>query len=152
KFGADVFRYQANSFFDSSVRGRFSFGSLASFQSGTPSRYRQTLALTTHRGFRATDFSFYAQDELRATRTLTISYGLRLESSGGVSEVNGILSNLNGSRFDAIGGAGIGALGTPDLGGEAYSRNNNWAPRLAAAWNPHGGNWVVRGGYGWLYD
>ena len=86
------------------------------------------------------------------SRTFTLSYGLRLESSGGVSEVNGLLSNLDLGRFAPIGGGGTGALGTPDLGGQAFGRNNNWAPRLGMAWNPHSGNWVVRGGYGWAYD
>jgi hypothetical protein len=152
KFGGDVYRYQANSFFDSSFRGRFGYSSLGNFQNGILARYRQTLALTTDRGYRATDFSMYAQDDLRVSRTLTLSYGLRLESSGGVSEVNRILSNLDQNAFLPIGGGGTGALGTPEVGGQAFGRNNNWAPRLGVAWNPHAGNWVVRGGYGWAYD
>jgi len=74
------------------------------------------------------------------------------DASGGVSEVNGILSNLNRDKFEPIGGGGTGPLGTPDLGGRAFERNNNWEPRLGIAWNPHAGPWVIRGGYGWAYD
>jgi hypothetical protein len=104
------------------------------------------------RGNRATDFFLYAQDELRVTHTLTVTYGLRLESSGGVSEVHDILSNLDRNRFAPLGGGGTGPLGTLDLGGQAFQRNNNWAPRLGLAWSPKGNDWVLRGGYGWAYD
>jgi carboxypeptidase family protein len=151
KFGANVFRYQENSFFDSAFRGRFQFTSVANFQSGVPSGFIQNVG-TSVRGNRATDVFLFAQDELRVSRTLTLNYGLRLESSGGVSEVNNILSNLDRDRFAPLGGGGTGPLGTMDLGGTAFQRNNNWAPRLGLAWNPHNGNLVVRGGYGWAYD
>jgi hypothetical protein len=151
KFGANVFRYQENSFFDSSFRGRFRFGSVAAFQTGVPSEFIQNVGNSV-RGNRNTDVFLFAQDELRISPSLTLNYGLRLESAGGVSEVHNILSNLDRDRFTPLGGGGTGPLGTLDLGGTAFQRNNNWAPRLGFAWNPHRGNLVVRGGYGWAYD
>jgi len=151
KFGADVFRYQANSFFDANFRGRIDFSSVTNFQQGTPSRWRQNFGSSV-RGNRSTDIFGFAQDDLRVTSTITLNLGVRFESSGGVSEVNGILSNLNLDGTAPLGGGGTGPLGTLDLGGQAFARNNNWAPRLGIAWNPNHGKLVVRGGYGWAYD
>jgi hypothetical protein len=81
-----------------------------------------------------------------------VNLGLRLESSGGPSEAHNILSNLDTSNPVPLGGGGSGPLGSLDLGGTAYGRNTNWAPRLGAAWNPGHGRLVLRGGYGWMYD
>lgn len=153
KVGADVFRYQANDFFDADFRGRINFSDVPSFQGGTPSRWRQRFG-TSVRGNRATDVFFYGQDDIRVTPTFTANLGLRVESSGGVSEVNGRLSNLNRNGFGPLGGGGVGALGTVDLGRSAFKRNTNWGPRVGLAWNPKrfGNRLVVRSGYAWTYD
>lgn len=151
KFGLDILRYQANSVFDSNLRGTLTFANLADFQNGVPNAYTQRFG-TSRRGNRATDIFLYAQDDFRVTSTFTLNLGIRLESSGGVSEVHNILANLNRNRFSPIGGGGTGPLGSMDLGGTAFARNNNWAPRLGAAWNPNHGRFVIRGGYGWAYD
>ena len=86
------------------------------------------------------------------TRTLTLNLGFRLESSGGVSEGSGQLSNLDPNNTTPIGALGTGPLGGVDLGGTAFHRNWNPAPRLGFAWNPMNGKLVVRGGYGIAYD
>jgi hypothetical protein len=151
KFGFDALRYQANSLFDANFRGTFTYQDLASFQSGTPNGFTERFG-TSARGNRSTDFFSYAQDDFRATNSLTFNMGLRVESSGGVSEVHGLLANLDRSNFSPLGGGGVGALGSIDLGGSAYARNTNWAPRFGFAWNPRGRKLVFRGGYGWAYD
>src|SRR5216684_3547060 len=152
KFGFDAIRYQANSFFDANFRGTFAFnGGLAAFQSGTPTTYTERVG-TSVRGNRSTDYFGFAQDDYRVTNTLTVNLGVRLESSGGNSEVHNILANLHTDVSGALGGGGTGPLGTILLGGNAYDRNWNWAPRFGFAWNPHSGKLVVRGGYGWAYD
>ena len=151
KVGFDAIRYQANSFFDANFRGTFTFGSLSDFQNGIPLSYTQRFG-TSVRGNRSTDYFTFVQDDFRATNSLTFNLGLRLESSGGTSEVNNILANLHTDVSGALGGGGTGPLGTIVLGGEAYQRNWNWAPRVGFAWNPGGGKFVVRGGYGWAYD
>jgi hypothetical protein len=151
KFGGDAFRYQANSTFDSNVRGTVTFASVAAFQAGTPSTWGQNFG-STARGNRSLDVFTFIQDDFRVTNALTLNLGLRVESSGGVSEVDNILSNLNRNNFAPLGGGGTGPLGTLELGGSTFSRNTNWAPRLGFAWNPGLGKWVIRGGYGWAYD
>ena len=151
KFGMDILRYQANSVFDSNLRGTITFANLADFQNGIPNAYTQRFG-TSIRGNRATDVYLFAQDDYRVTSTFTLNLGIRFESAGGVSEVNNILANLDRNNFSPIGGGGTGPLGSIDLGGSAFARNNNWAPRLGAAWNPNRGRFVVRGGYGWAYD
>jgi hypothetical protein len=151
KFGFDAIRYQANSFFDANFRGTFAFASLSDFQSGIPQTYTQRFG-TSVRGNRSTDYFSFAQDDFRVTNTLTMNLGVRLESSGGTSEVNNVLANLHTDASGSLGGGGTGPLGTIVLGGNAYARNWNWAPRFGFAWNPHSGKLVVRGGYGWAYD
>jgi len=151
KFGFDAIRYQANSFFDANFRGTFTFGSLSDFQNGIPQTFTERFG-TSVRGNRSTDYFTFAQDDFRVTNTLTLNLGVRLESSGGTSEINNLLANLHTDVTGALGGGGTGPLGTILLGGNAYDRNWNWAPRVGFAWNPNGGKFVVRGGYGWAYD
>jgi hypothetical protein len=151
KFGGDVFRYQAYSFFDSNLRGSVTFGSLAAFQSGTPTAWTQNFGNSSRHNF-STDAFWFVQDDYRITDTLTLNLGFRLESSGGVTEENNILSNLDPNNKTPLGGGGTGALGGIDLGGASFHRNENPAPRLGAAWNPNRGKLVVRGGYGLAYD
>ena len=151
KFGADVFRYQENAVNDTGARGEFFFNSLAGFQSGSPVGYLQFIG-DPARAYRSTDVFLFAQDDIRVTSTFTLNIGLRLESSGGVSEVHNILANLDTASQAPLGGGGSGPLGSIDLGKTAFGRNTNWAPRLGAAWNPGNGRLVLRGGYGWMYD
>lgn len=151
KFGYNFERIQANSTFDSNVRGTFVFADFANFQAGTPVQYTQRFGGSI-RGNRVLNQGFFFQDDWRVTRTLTLNLGIRTEIAGGVSEVNGIISNLNLNRQEALGGAGTGALGTIVPGGTAFDNNTNWGPRFGFAWNPGGGKWSVRGGYGLTYD
>ena len=151
KFGAEVERIQANSFFDSNVRGTFTFLTLRDFLDGKPFQYQQRFGNSV-RGNRIWNEAFFAQDDWRIRRDLTLNLGVRLEVAGGTSEINGILSNLNLNKHDALGGAGAGPYGAFDLGGTYTHTNYNWAPRFGFAWNPNGGKMVVRGGYGIAYD
>lgn len=151
KFGYNIERIQANSTFDSNVRGTFVFANFENFQQGIPVTYSQRFGGSI-RGNRVWNQGFFFQDDWRVTRTLTLNLGLRTEVAGGVTEVNNIISNLNLDRQEALGGAGTGALGSIVAGGKAFDNNTNWAPRFGFAWNPGGGKWSVRGGYGLAYD
>ncbi|HEU4416324.1 MAG TPA: carboxypeptidase-like regulatory domain-containing protein [Candidatus Angelobacter sp.] len=151
KFGGDILRYQAPSVFDSQVRGVLTFASVAAFQAGTPAVWTQNVG-DSHRHNFSLDHFWFVQDDFRLKDTLTLNLGFRLESSGGVSEGNNLLSNLDPNNHTPIGLFGTGALGGVDIGGTAFHRNWNPAPRLGFAWNPDRGKLVVRGGYGIAYD
>jgi hypothetical protein len=151
KFGYDLHRIQANSFFDANVRGTFTFLTLADFLDGRPFAYSERFGNSV-RGNRVWNHFFFVQDDFRMTPTVTLNLGLRGEVAGGVTEVNEILSNLNLNKQESLGGGGTGPLGGFDIGGSSFETNWNWAPRLGVAWNPGGGNTVVRAGYGIAYD
>jgi hypothetical protein len=92
--------------------------------------------------------AFFAQDEFRVHSNLTITYGLRWEYFGPISEKNNLLYNFPGP-FSAD--SQLVRVGTDGLSG-AYKRDlNNFGPRLAVAWSPFQ-NTVVRAGYGIYYD
>jgi len=150
KFGGDVSRVQSNTYNDSNLRGTFTFVSLADFLAGRPDTYTQRFG-NPYRGMRAWNPAFYAQDDYRVMRHVTVNLGVRLEIAGAVTEVNDLLSNLNLDRPAPVGGAGAGALGSFDVGGSVARTNWNWAPRIGVAWNPGGGS-TIRAGYGIAYD
>jgi hypothetical protein len=97
--------------------------------------------------------SFFAQDEYRLRPNLTVTYGLRWEYFGPISEKNDLLSNfpagaLSPANFPT---AMLETVGRGGLSG-AYKRDlDNFGPRVAVAWTPFQ-NTVVRAGYGIYYD
>lgn len=151
KFGYSFGRIQANSTFDSNVRGTFTFPTLASFLAGQPAQYSQRFGGSV-RGNRVSNHAAYLQDDWRVTRNLTLNLGLRLEVAGGATEVNGLLSNLNLAGTAPLGAAGTGPLGSIDVDIPAFDTMYNWAPRFGFAWKPDGTAFVFRGGYGLAYD
>jgi carboxypeptidase family protein len=152
KAGADLYRYQANSFFDNQARGRFDFANWDDFAAGRPSRYDQIFGSSV-RGHRVTNHFYFLQDDWKASRSLTLNFGLRVEVAGGVSEVNGKISNLDLNCHDSMGAAGTGAFGCFSVGQPAFENNVNWGPRFGFAWTPfRDAKTVVRGGYGITYD
>ncbi len=151
KFGGDVVRYQSYSLFDAAFKGVITYANVAAFQAGTPLSWAQRVGNSVRHNFSLDYFSF-VQDDYRLTDTITLNLGFRLESSGGVTEGNNLLSNIDPNNTTPLGVLGTGPLGGVDLGGEAFHRNWNPAPRVGMAWNPGRGKLVVRGGYGIAYD
>jgi hypothetical protein len=152
KAGADVYRYQVNSMADSSVRGVYVFSGWADFAAGNPATYSQKFG-STNRGHRVTNSAYYLQDDWRIRRNLTFNVGLRVEVAGGVSEVNGLISNLDWNCTSPIGAAGTGPLGCFTTGQPSNRDNVNWGPRVGFAWNPgNRSDTVIRAGYGIAYD
>ena len=152
KVGADAFRYQVNSFSDSSVQGIYRFATWANFAAGQPLAYSQNFG-TTYRGNRITDSSYYLQDNWRLTRSVTLNLGLRAEVDGGTSEVNGLISNLDLNCTSPIANAGAGPLGCFTTGQPSNRANINWAPRVGLAWSlDQRARTVIRAGYGIAYD
>jgi hypothetical protein len=170
KFGGEVRRIIVDSFNESLSRGQIEFGSstfgptgsgvcpasltatecsdpavttLANFYLGSPYSVSAN-AGNTQRTTYNNGLSFFAQDDFRATSTLTLNYGLRWEYFGPISEAHNLLSNLGSDGNLAL-------VGSDGVNG-AYQRDtNNFAPRLGFAWSALP-KLVVRGGYGLYFD
>ena len=167
KFGGEYRRAIIDSFNDNLERGLFSFSAadpttltpctqaaplagcadsgaltLVSYYQGN--NFPSIDAGNTQRTTFNNGFSFFAQDDLRATSHLTLNLGLRWEYFGPISEQHNILANLG---TDGV----LHMVGTGGVNG-AYNRDlNNFGPRFGFAWNPLPKT-IVRGGYGIYYD
>lgn len=107
---------------------------LGIFDWGTAANTGNTQRNTFNNGF-----SFFAQDDWRATKKLTLNLGVRWEYFGPLGESNGLISNL-------------GTDGLLHMTDQPYNKDwNNVAPRVGLAWNVFSGT-VVRMGYGVYFD
>jgi hypothetical protein len=130
------------------------------------------------RTFKTQEYDFYFQDQWRMKQNLTLTYGLRWNTSTPVYESNGfeiVPTSSLGDFFDnRVAGANAGtpynAPITLDKGGKFYNKPgfypqdwNNFGPSIAVAWQPnfHGflgkvlgreGKSVLRGGFRIVYD
>jgi Carboxypeptidase regulatory-like domain/TonB-dependent Receptor Plug Domain len=168
KFGGEFRRTWVSAFNDNLGRGLIEFGptgldpadpvvdTLANFYLGAFCNASQTVCPgfaegnigNTQRTTYNNGLAFFAQDEFRVRSNLTVTYGLRWEYFGPISEKNNLLFNFPGP-FSAT--SQLQQVGSSGLSG-AYKRDlNNFGPRLAVAWSPFQ-NTVVRAGYGIYYD
>ncbi|MEO7652816.1 MAG: TonB-dependent receptor, partial [Bryobacteraceae bacterium] len=161
KFGADLHREQFNSILggganpDIGFDGSITRNAYADFLLGLPN----TLSQTSGNEFaaRRTSFSFFAQDDWKITRRLTLNLGLRYDPLTPVQDLRNRVSayrpGQKSERFP-LAPAGLvfpGDTGIPDA--TFNSDRNNVAPRLGVAWDPKGdGSWSIRAGYGVFYD
>jgi hypothetical protein len=125
---------------------------------------------------RQTSFGLYAQDSWRASRSLTINYGLRWDFQGDVFNTNDIYTSPTlQDLFGPSGGTGnspnlfrpgsLGGIANPAIHQRSHAYERDWsnpAPHLGVAWNPSfQGGWlgrafgdrktVFRGGYSISY-
>ncbi len=150
KFGADVFYYRANSYFDALIRPVISFASWDDFAIGRPLSYQQRFGDSV-RANRVWNHFYFFQDDWKVNRKLTLNLGVRVEVAGGPREANGIISTLDSSCREPIGIAGTGPFGCFALGRPAFNTSTNWGPRFGFAYAINEKT-VVRGGYGMAYD
>jgi hypothetical protein len=92
------------------------------------------------------NWSLFAQDTWNATRTFTITYGLRREYNAAPSAPNGQLP-LTVTGVDNLATMKLAPQGTPLW----HPQKNDFAPRLGMAWQPLP-NLVLRAGAGIFYD
>lgn len=95
--------------------------------------------------------SFFAQDTWRATRRLSMTYGLRWDEDVTPKTLVGpplpAFTNFNLQNLSQL---ALAPVGTP-----IYPSPNNWAPRLGLAyspWDKSNYSTVIRGGFGVFYD
>lgn len=94
---------------------------------------------------RSSIHSFYLQDDWKLTPTLTLNLGLRYSNESPFNTKYGLMSNFDPTATDANTGR-AGAIVHPQSGLNKRD-NNNFNPRLGAAWHPLE-KWVLRGGVG----
>jgi hypothetical protein len=92
------------------------------------------------------NWSVFAQDTWKATRTFTITYGLRWEYNAAPSSPNGTLP-LTVTGVDNLATMKLAPPGTPLW----HPQKDDFAPRLGIAWQPLP-NLVLRAGAGIFYD
>lgn len=168
KFGAELTRYQQNSFYPGndgelgtfSYDGQFSAGLAAnSKQNGFAdfvSNYAddatvgQVVGRTGQRQYRN---AYFAQDDWKFTPTLTFNIGLRYEYDQPIYEVNNKMANINLDTAvveyaGKIPSANTFPNATVCSNRACYSDSKaNFMPRLGFAYQPRS-KAVVRGGYG----
>ena len=145
KFGYEFRRTFVNAFFDAGYRGRLDFASLEDFLAGRLSGGRAATG-DSRRGTFQNSHTGYLQDSFRASRQLTLNFGLRYDYFGVLDEERGRLSNFD----PQLGLVQVGTNGVDKL----YNRDlNNFSPRLGVAFDVGGkGRTVVRAGWGLFYD
>ena len=156
KFGGEFRRIHSNGPLDFTVNGLYMFQDLSAF--GFPARsnnpalefFLQALPLSyvgsvpsmsdSHRGYRQSVVSGFAQDFLRVSSRLTLNAGLRYDFYSNPSEAHGRLSAIRNPATDSGPTVGMVFAGTPvDL----------LSPQAGFAWNIFGdGKTVLRGGTG----
>jgi outer membrane receptor protein involved in Fe transport len=144
--GADFQRIQFNQHTTNQVGGLLTFTSLANFLQGIPSQFDFAVpgGVDPDRGFRQSLFAFFAQDDIRLRRNLTVNLGVRYEFVTVPTEVNGKISNLRRVTDPGI------TVGNPWFANPSLK---NFSPRIGIAWDPFSdGKTSVRAGFGMFDD
>jgi len=182
KLGGEFRRHQLNGDLQELKNGRknfrdwFAFMTVGFVNPGDGNRARQISDTALNygdnvRGYRMSDFSFFAADDWKVSPRLTLNVGMRWEYFGFPSEVNGLLSAFDYHAALATGNAQDGFIMASNfkpesIPGAAESKlkkasvpsiisgdRNNFMPRFGFAWSPFGGaKMVVRGGYGVFFE
>ena len=146
-FGAWLQQFQSNETIALSQYGQATFASLAQFLSGTVGTFLFDPA-PTEMNWRSVFGAFHAEDVVRLSSKLTLSLGLRAESSTGWNEAHNRAANYNFSPG--------GVISSQPLVGNALFTDNKAKllpqPRVGVAWSPIDHKTVIRGGFGMYND
>ncbi|MGA7080454.1 MAG: carboxypeptidase regulatory-like domain-containing protein [Terriglobales bacterium] len=95
-------------------------------------------------------YGAFIQDDWRATRNLTLNFGLRYEFSSVLQEAHNLLGNFDPNSTYGLVQVQTGAGQIPSLYNPDHT---NFAPRFGFAWDTNGkGTTVFRGGGGLVYE
>jgi hypothetical protein len=124
--------------------GEWDYNSVQDLLTNSPADFTSDFPGTNGaRGLRSDVFGGYAQDAIRVRKNLTVTLGLRYETSTPVSEQNGKVATLVNLTDPA-----------PRIGGAFFDNptKRNFAPRVGVAWDPTGsGKTSIRASFG-MYD
>jgi hypothetical protein len=124
--------------------GEWDYNTIQDLLTNNPADFTSDLPGTGGiRGLRSDVFGGYAQDAFRVRSNLTITYGVRYETSTPVSEQSGRVASLVNLSDPA-----------PRVGGAFFNNptKRDFAPRVGLAWDPSGnGKTSVRASFG-TYD
>ena len=154
--------------------GTIGFSDFASFLQGNNTTYTADGFITSsflqgdaNRHYRANDTGWYGQDKFQIRSNLSLTFGLRFDYHGGLTEKEGRLYNFDPSLYDydastdtIVSNGFIIAGNNKDFPSKGVSNSTltgrQWglAPRLGVAWSPKRFNSkvVVRAGWGLYYD
>ncbi|MEP7355389.1 MAG: TonB-dependent receptor [Acidobacteriota bacterium] len=123
----------------------------ASFLLGLTESTSVSLPTNPHLGNHS--LGFYAQDTWKATRKLTLDYGLRWDYATYRTETYGRQATLDPLKPNAKAGGQPGATSWQATCNCQWSHNypNSWGPRLGAAYQINSKT-VLRGGIGLMYN
>jgi hypothetical protein len=124
--------------------GEWDYNSVQDLLTNSPADFTSDFPGTNGaRGLRSDVFGAYAQDSMRLRRNLTLTVGVRYETSTPVSEQNDKVATLV-NLTDALPRAGGAFFNNPT--------KRNFAPRVGIVWDPTGsGKTSVRAAFG-MYD
>jgi hypothetical protein len=154
KVGGEWYGVRQSAYRDVQARGFLTFVSqgytgnaLADLLLGLPA-LTGGAALDNPQHLRASSWSVFVHDDWRATRSLTLSGGLRYDYA-----TPPVDRDDRANLYDVSAGTlvPVGTNGMPR--GGFVTDTNNIAPRAGFAWTPDMlGRWVVRGGYGIYFN
>jgi len=127
-------------------RGRVDFRHLWNFMSGDVRRWR-FLYGDPHRQVSQKSMGVFLEDDVKATRHVTLNLGLRYDLTGPIHDAHNMLANYVPTSITGLVQVGQG-LSSP------YPTNyHNFSPRIGLAWDAFGtGKTVVRAGYGIIFE
>ena len=100
-------------------------------------------------GMREKNPSFFVQDDIKLRRNLTVNLGIRVETHGGMSEVQNHMGGFDPTLTNPVTNT-PGSIWFAGLNGartQSFQTKTKPMPRLGFAWQASD-NWVIRGGVG----